>query len=568
MIIVKTKTIDKFERWLKMNNDELLHKELISIQDNPKEIEERFYKDLTFGTAGLRGILGVGPNRMNIYTVRKVSQAISTYLKDKISPSIAIAYDSRINSELFAKEAAKVFAANNITAYIYDKLMPTPMLSYATRKLKCNMGINITASHNPAKYNGYKVYDETGCQINEQIADEISKIIDQTDEFNDVKITPFDNALNSKKINYISQDLINEYYDYIDSLSILKKYGKKLSKIVYTPLNGTGLIPVLETLRRHQFNDVILVDEQAYPNGNFPTCLTPNPELKEALDLGIKLAIEKDADIVLATDPDCDRVGIAVKYNNFYHILNGNEIGVLLFDFICQHLNNHEKYVMIKSIVSTNLTSAIADKYNIRTINTLTGFKYIGEQITRLENKQEKFAFGFEESCGYLSGDQVRDKDGVNASLLIAEMCEFYKRKNLTLIERLEEISKELGYYHSFVASYTFEGIEGIETMKKIMQQYRDKNPKSLVDNLIRFSDYQKQISIDKNDNVTKTILPISNVLQYDLDDNSSIIIRPSGTEPKLKIYYMICGKDKKQCESSLVSYQKIFQEIIKSVAY
>ena len=431
--------IEKYTLWKNQSlSDNDLTDELNSICKNSEEIKDRFYKDLTFGTGGLRGIIGAGTNRINVYTIAKATQGLANYLKKNFSKTkVAIAYDSRIKSDLFAKEAARVLAANKIKVFIYKELMPTPALSFAVRHLKCHAGIVITASHNPAEYNGYKVYGNDGCQITIDTANAVLKEINKIDIFNDVKRMTFDEAVDKKIINYIDEKDIQAFLNAVSTQSLNKNLSNKENlNIVYTPLNGSGLKCVTETLKMNGFSNITVVSTQEKPDGNFPTCPYPNPEIKEALQEGLKLCEKINADILLATDPDCDRVGIAVKYQNEYKLLSGNEVGVLLFDYICKiRLKNNampSNPVCIKTIVTTDMIYPIAQKYGVRIIDVLTGFKFIGEQIGLLEKsgQDNQYIFGFEESYGYLSGTHVRDKDAVNASLLICEMTAFYKNQN------------------------------------------------------------------------------------------------------------------------------------------
>ncbi len=569
--MIKTASKSKYERWLEASiDDKALDNEMQTIKDDKVAIEERFCQDLSFGTAGLRGILGVGTNRMNIYTVRKASQALADYLNESYhNPSIAIAYDSRINSPLFAQTAASVFSANNIKTYICSQLMATPLLSYTVRKLKCSAGINVTASHNPYNYNGYKVYDNSGCQISEKVATLIAKNIAKLDEFTDIKIDDLEMGFSTGKIQYIPNVVIDEYYDYILSLSILNSTAEKQLKIVYSPLNGTGLLPVKAILNKTGFTKVDIVKEQQEPDGLFPTCPTPNPELKETLKLGIDLAKKSDADVVIATDPDCDRIGVAVKYDGDYTLLSGNEIGILLFDFICSYKKAHcclpDNSIVIESIVSSNMIEPIARKHGVKVIKTLTGFKYIGKEINCLAaNKTGHFLFGFEESCGYLSGTEVRDKDGVNAVLLVCEMLEYYAMHSVNIVDRLKDLYVEFGYYLTATHNYTFKGIKGQEEMQQVMEQLRKNSMEnSLWPNTVAITDYLSGKKILKNGTASNINYPKANVLQFDIGDGSTILIRPSGTEPKLKLYILARNDDQEKCLFVLGEYCNIFDIFI-----
>jgi phosphoglucomutase len=528
--------------------DQDLTNELLNIKDNENEIYERFYTDLEFGTAGLRGVIGAGINRMNIYTVRRATQGIANVLNNTYSnPSVAVSYDSRIKSDLFAMETAKVFAANGIKVYIYPTLMPTPCLSFAVRELNCKAGVMITASHNPAKYNGYKAYGEDGCQMNTQMCENVLKVITSLDIFNDVKTVDFDKALESGIIEYIDESVNEKFLSCVQNQAINPEATKNTDlHVVYTPLNGTGNIPVRKILQRIGVKNVDLVPQQTEPDGNFTTCPYPNPEIKEALKLGLEKAKEVKADLLLATDPDADRVGIAVRNGEEYELLTGNETGVLLLEYICKSRCENgtmpKNPVAVKTIVTTELVKAVAKDYGVEVIDILTGFKYIGEQIGLLEEKGEenRYILGFEESYGYLTGSYVRDKDAVNASMLICEMAAYYKNKGITLYEALMTLYKKYGRYLNTQDNIGFEGAAGMQKMKEIMSSLRE-TPFTQIASLkvLKFSDYQNSVSVDT---VTgeKTILtlPKSNVLAFDLEDNAQVIVRPSGTEPKIKVYY------------------------------
>ena len=532
--------------------DPALAAELEAIKGNDKEIMERFYKSLEFGTAGLRGVLGVGTNRMNIYTVRQATQAMSDYLNNaNESNTVAIAYDSRINSELFAKETACVFAANGIKVRIFSELMPVPVLSYAVRELKCEAGIVITASHNPAKYNGYKAYGPDGCQLNPDAAAQVLEYAKTTDMFNGVKYVSFDEGMASGLIEYIPESLVQAFLDRVYSLRVNKDAHSDLH-VVYSPLNGSGNRCVRSILDRMGVKTTI-VPEQEHPDGNFPTCTYPNPEEKATLELGIKLCKELEADLVLATDPDCDRVGCAVKHNGEYILPTGNEAGVLMLDYICRCKKELGTFpvnpVAVKSIVSSPLADEVAKYYGVEMINVLTGFKYIGEQVTILADKgqPERFLLGFEESYGYMTGDHVRDKDGVNGAMMIVEMAQYYKQKGMTLIDALEEIFSRHGIYNAQVKGYNFEGADGMEKMKNIMAALRE-NPLSEIAGykVVGYADY-KTGKRTINGVESEIGLPLSNILEYNLENNLKVIIRPSGTEPKIKAYLTIVTNDREQ---------------------
>lgn len=552
-----------FEYWLKNAVEDLdLINELELMKKNPKLIEDAFYRELEFGTGGLRGIIGAGTNRMNIYVIRKASQGLANYL-NKIykNPSIAVSYDSRIKSDLFARTASEVFAANGIKVYIYSELMPTPNLSYAVRYFNCSAGIMVTASHNPSKYNGYKVYGNDGCQITNVAANDILSEIEKIDPFIDVKTCQFSMALRNGFIEYIRDDVFDSFIERVSKESVI--YDDEINrnvKIVYSPLNGTGLKPVTQILKRNGFNNVSVVEEQERPDGLFPTCPYPNPEIKEAMNLGVKRAFKVNADLFIATDPDCDRVGTAVFDSNLndYVLITGNQMGVLLLDYICSQRTKHNQMpdnpIAIKTIVTTDMAFEIAKKYHVTIKEVLTGFKYIGEQILYLEKdgKEGSYIFGFEESYGYLSGTYVRDKDAVDGSFLIAEMFAYYKTRGISLLDRLEELYKEFGYYSNYLNSYAFEGSSGFNKMRLIMDKFRSNNI-NYEDKIKEIIDYQKGVGD----------LPKSNVIKIIFENGSSIVARPSGTEPKLKIYFSFKGKSIEENEKS---YNKFLQLIEKEI--
>lgn len=543
----------EFNRWCELaTEDKDVIDELDSLKSSgcQNEIEERFYRNLEFGTGGLRGILGAGTNRMNIYTVRKSTQGLANYLLStgKKNLSVAIAYDSRIKSDLFARESARVLAGNGITVHLYKQLMPTPALSFAVRELKCDAGICVTASHNPAKYNGYKVYGSDGCQITLKTAQQVLSYIEKVDPFICVKVAQYDKAIKDGIIKLIEKDVIDAYLDNVLACRVTNISPKNL-KLVYTPLNGSGLMCVTETLKRMGIEDVTVVPEQKEPDGRFLTCPYPNPEIREALEKGLKLSEQIDADMLLATDPDCDRVGIAVKHNGKYELLTGNEVGALLLDFIAkQRIANNtlpKQPVAVKTIVSTELATSIAKKYGIELRNVLTGFKFIGEQIALLEKdgQADRYILGFEESYGYLSSGYVRDKDAVNASMLICEMTALYISQGKTLIDVLNELYEEHGYYINSLDTFTYEGAKGSKQMKNIMNTLRNQPPKSIGGlEVIGVMDYATSKGSIKGKEIT-TNLPVSDILEFYLQDNCKLIIRPSGTEPKIKIYYFSTAK-------------------------
>ncbi len=537
-----------YDLWLNnTGNNRDIYDELLSIKGKDEEITDRFYRNLEFGTAGLRGVLGAGTNRLNSYTVNQATQGLATYLNSEFkTPSVAIAYDSRINSDVFAIGSACVLAANGIKTYLYPELVPTPMLSFAVRELKCSAGINITASHNPAKYNGYKCYDANGYQITDEAAAKIYGFIQDTDIFKDIKLADFDKALAEGMIEYIGKEVYEKFYSAVISRLVNPEVCKTGGlKIIYTPLNGTGNIPVREVLSRIGFKDVKVVPEQELPDGNFPTCPFPNPEIRQAFERAIKLAENDRADLLLATDPDCDRVGIAVPDKGEYKLLTGNEVGALLTEYLlsCRKANNTlpKNGVILKSFVTTKLIDAIAKDYNCAVVNLLTGFKYIGEYITKLEQAGEadRFILGTEESYGYLSGTHARDKDAVVGSMLICEMTAYYRSKGKTLIQVLDELAKKYGVYLNTLLNFTFEGADGMERMKQIMSNLRKTVPAKIAGkDIVSVSDYSSSETRNTaTGEVTPINLPKSNVVEFILSDGSGVIVRPSGTEPKIKLY-------------------------------
>ena len=548
---------NEYEKWLtNATQDFDLIEELQSIKGNDSEISDRFYRSLEFGTAGLRGIIGAGTNRMNIYTVGAASQGLAEYV-NSITPNgkVAIAYDSRIKSDLFAKHAASVFAANGVTVYLYPELAPTPMLSFAVRYLKCDAGAVLTASHNPSKYNGYKAYGNDGCQLGPKESDYVTSIINSFDMFKDVKDCDFDEALKAGKIEYISREVIDSYLDNVLAQSCIdENYNLDDLKIIYSPLHGTGNKPVREILNKIGVKNVKVVKEQELPDGNFPTVAFPNPEFKEAFDLALNMSKDFDADILLATDPDSDRVGVAIKNNGNYTLLNGNEIGALMLNYLLLRKTElgtlPKNPVAVKTIVSTELCKPICQKYGCTLIDVLTGFKFIGEQILLLEQKGEenRYILGFEESFGYLSGSYVRDKDAVVGSMLICEMVAYFKSKGLNLLQVLDELYKEFGYYKNLQHSITCEGISGMEDMKNAMQNLSKNPPKEIAGiKVVTVKDYNNSISTNLLTNSTEKInLPTSNVLAYELENKSTVTVRPSGTEPKIKVYVSAVEQDEK----------------------
>ena len=541
--------MELYQTWLDLANDDPdLHQELKSIAGDTEAINDRFYRDLEFGTGGLRGVLGAGTNRMNIYTVRRATQGLANYVKESFaSPSVAISYDSRIKSDVFAKAAAEVLAAAGIRVYIYRQLMPTPMLSWAVRALHCSAGIMVTASHNPAKYNGYKAYGSDGCQMTIEAADAVLAQINALDMFHDVAHNDFEAELKKGTISYITEDIIEAYYQKVLEQGINTNLCKDSGlKIVYTPLNGTGNIPVRTILSKIGISDVTVVKEQELPDGNFTTCPYPNPEIREALQLGLDVCREVKPDLLLATDPDCDRVGIAVPNGADYKLITGNEMGALLLEYLCAQRTENgtmpKDPICVKTIVTTDLVDAIAKEYGVGVINVLTGFKFIGEQIGFLEKKGEenRYVFGFEESYGYLAGSYVRDKDAVAASMLICEMAAYYRTKGISMIQALENLYKKYGVYANAQHSFTFEGETGMKKMAEIMQELRENPPKEIDGRaVLQIDDYMISVSTDYTNGATAAItLPKSNVLTFVLERGAKVVIRPSGTEPKIKAYY------------------------------
>lgn len=556
-------------------DDPDLQTELKSIAGDSDAITDRFYRDLEFGTGGLRGVIGAGSYRMNIYTIRRATQGLADYVNEAftVNPSVAIAYDSRIKSDVFAKEAAAVLAANGIKVYIYPELMPTPMLSFAVRELKCSAGIVVTASHNPAKYNGYKVYGSDGCQLTLNAAEIVLSNINKVPMFDGAKVISFEKGLSDGTIEYISRDVITAYIDKVSEQGIHTDLCATSGlKVVYTPLNGTGNKPVRMILKKIGINDVTVVPEQEYPNGNFTTCPFPNPEIKEALALGLKLCETVKPDLLLATDPDADRVGIAVPDSDGEYVLfTGNEVGAMLLEYICSERTKlgtmPEDPVAVKTIVTTDITKAIAKEYGVKIIEVLTGFKFIGEQIGFLEDKNEedRYVFGFEESYGYLAGSYVRDKDAVVASMLICEMAAFYRTKGISLLQARENMYKKYGVYVHTQKSFTCEGASGMQKMKELMTMLRTETPKTIGGlDVIRFDDYLDSTSTDcKTGAKTKLTLPKSDVLTFALTDGASVIIRPSGTEPKIKAYYTTTGADKKSANALEEKISEEFRKIL-----
>ena len=537
-----------YHTWLRKVDDVDLSKELKG--RNEAQIEDAFYRDLEFGTGGLRGVIGAGTNRRNIYTVAKASQGLSNYICKHYpngKRSVAISRDSRLKSDVFAKIAARVFAANGIEVHIYPQISPVPTLSFATRYLHCSAGVRVTASHNPSKYNGYKVYGEDGCQITTEAAAEVLSEIESIDIFKDIKLISYDEGFEKNLISYIPPRVLTAFIKEVKSQSLLGNENiDKNVAIVYTPLNGTGLIPVTRTLEESGYTNITVVKEQQFPNGYFPTCPFPNPEIQEAMALGRKYAKENNADLLLATDPDCDRVGIAVRdKDGNYKLISGNQTGRLLFDYICSRriaLGIRPKEpVLVKTIVTSDRAEKIANHYHVKTINVLTGFKYIGEQIGLLEKqgRESNYIFGFEESYGCLTGTYVRDKDAVDGAFRICERFAYYKSKGISLLDKLDELYKTYGYTNNSLHNYEFDGSSGFEKRQKIRKKFRSGIKEIGGKKVIKSFDYLPGLDG----------LPKADVLKFVLEDESSIIVRPSGTEPKLKAYISVTKESRQKAK-------------------
>lgn len=550
-----------YSLWLNNTKDEKeIYDELVSVEGKDDEILDRFYKNLEFGTGGLRGVIGAGTNRMNVFTVNQATQGLADYLNAEFdSPSVAIAHDSRINSDVFAKGAAEVLAGNGIKVYFYPELVPTPMLSFAVRHFLCSSGIVITASHNPSQYNGFKCYDPHGYQMTDEGAAKTYGYIQKVDMFTGVKKLAFDEGVKNGMIEYIGNDVYEEFYKAVLGECINPEVSKKSDlKIIYTPLNGTGNKPVRTVLSRMGFKDVTVVPSQENPDGHFPTCPYPNPEIRQAFEEAIKLAEKIGGDLLLATDPDCDRVGIAVNDGGEYKLMTGNEVGVMLSQYLLSCRKEQgtlpKDPAIIKTIVTTNLIEKVAKDYNCKIYNLLTGFKYIGELVTELESKGEadNFVLGMEESYGYLTGIHARDKDAVNGASLVCEMAAYYKEKEgKNLYRVMQDIYKKHGMYLNTLLNFAFAGAEGMDKMKNIMSSLRANPPKEIAGlEVTKVSDYLTGVSTDTKSGVQEKItLPKSNVLAFSLPDGNSAIIRPSGTEPKIKVYVTAVGKDREDAQ-------------------
>ena len=555
------------DTWLENVKDEELLAELSSMKESGDEeaITDAFFQDLAFGTAGLRGTIGAGTNRMNIYTVGRATQGFADYLNKTFdSPTVAIARDSRNKGELFVQTTAAILAANGITSYVYPKISPVPTLSWATRYLKCSGGICMTASHNPAPYNGYKAYGPDGCQITSEAAASISAAMEATDPFKDIKSMDFDDAVSQGLVKWIDDSCLDAYYDAVVDKSVNNLTPEQIAaaplKLVYTPLNGTGLIPVTTVLKKVGITDVTVVPEQKDPDGNFPTCPYPNPEIRQAMQKGIDLCKEVKPDLLLATDPDADRVGVACADGDDYTLLTGNEMGVLLLDYICKMRaergeNLHDK-VAVTTIVSSAMVDALAAEYGFELRRCLTGFKYIGDIITGLSDagQVDRFIFGFEESYGYLSGDHVRDKDAVNASMLICQMAQYYKLQGLNLVQAMHALYEKYGYYHNKTIALSYPGAEGADKMAGIMVDLRKNPPASIAGSKVTGV-------VDYGEGVNG--LPKANVLEFDLEGGDKAIVRPSGTEPKIKLYIFAKGDDATSADAQIDAIEKDGRELL-----
>ncbi|MBR3668134.1 MAG: phospho-sugar mutase [Ruminococcus sp.] len=567
--------MELYDLWCKnAKEDPDLKAELDKIKGDSEAINDRFYRDLEFGTGGLRGVIGAGTNRMNIYTVRRATQGFADYLNQEYdNPSVAISYDSRIKSDVFSKAAAEVLAANGIKVHIYTELMPTPCLSWAVRALKCQGGIMVTASHNPAKYNGYKVYGEDGCQITLRGAEIILEKINSLDVFTDVKTSDFEEELAKGNISYIGEDVIEDFYKHVLAEGINTDLCPTSGlKVVYTPLNGTGNKPVREILKRIGITDVTVVKEQENPDGNFTTCPYPNPEIREALQVGLSYCDKVQPDLLLATDPDCDRVGIAVPDGKGgYALFSGNEVGAMLLEYICEQRIKKgtmpKDPIAVKTIVTTDIVNLIGKEYGVEIIDVLTGFKFIGEQIGFLEAKGEenRYVFGFEESYGYLSGSYVRDKDAVDASMLICEMAAYYRTQGITLMQARENLYKKYGMFLQTLYSFEFEGESGMKHMEEIMTGLRENHPTAIGGLKVeRFEDYKASTSKNiATGEVKELTLPKSNVLAFYLEGGCKAIVRPSGTEPKIKTY--ITAKAPTRAKAEVIE-QQIYADFTQSM--
>lgn len=562
-----------YSLWRERVTEKEVLDELVAVEGNEKEILDRFWQNLTFGTGGLRGVIGAGTNRMNVYTVSQATQGLSNYLNEAFEkPSVAVGYDSRINSDKFARAAASVLAANGIKVYIFKELMPTPIVAYAVKELACSSGIVITASHNPSKYNGYKCYDERGYQMTDEAAARTLDYINKCDIFEDVKTVSFEKAVEDGMIEYIEDEFLDKYFELVLSRSINPEIaGASDLSVIYTPLNGTGNKPVRRILSMMGIKNVSVVPVQENPDGRFPTCSFPNPEIRDAFNEALKIAQNNKADLLLATDPDCDRVGIAVLTNGEYKLLTGNDVGCLLVDYILSQKKEKgilsENPVIIKSIVSSDLSTMIAQSYGAEMRNVLTGFKYIGELMTELQEKGEesRFELGFEESYGYLSGMHTKDKDAVNASMLICEMAAYYKAQGKTLVEVMKSLHDRFGFWNNALFNFGFEGADGMAKMLSMMESLRTDAPVALGGRKIAVvEDYKTGKALDVNSNtVTELDYPSSNVIIFVMENKDKVIIRPSGTEPKIKIYAMVQGENEEEAKTQTENYKKDIMNVL-----
>lgn len=547
--------IEKYRLWVSKVTDETVKSQLERMKGHDNLIKDAFYKDLEFGTAGLRGIMGAGSNCLNIYTIAQATQGVATYMKAHGFKKAAITYDSRLNAQLFSRKTAEVLAFNGIECVMTEECMPTPFMSYMIRQLGCDTGINITASHNPSEYNGYKVYDGNGCQLLEEDANEITRYFTAIDAF-EVKFKPFEECLKEGIVTYNDKSLEDSY---ITAVTSQKIFGAKGLSVTYTPLNGAGYRLVPRALKEIGAEKVNVVAEQAYPDGNFPTCSYPNPEKKEALQLALKYAEVNGSDIVIGTDPDSDRLGVAVRHDGQYVLLTGNEVGILLTDYILSDMQKRgvltDKHIVVKTIVTSAMVDKICAHYGVKVVDVLTGFKFIGNVINKLQQRgcEDLYVFGFEESCGYLKGTYVRDKDAVVASVMFADMCAYFKSEGITAVDRINQLYDKYGTYFNVTYSYRFDGADGARRKQALLDQLRAKAPSEIDGKaVVKVTDYL----------VDETGTPKADVLRYNMEDGSQLIVRPSGTEPLIKCYVTLCGtrqSNEKQNESVKKYLDKVF---------